>query len=236
MCHLTATGQTSIIPASIADYVSQVRDVLDAVEEIPRDIRRIDIAFMAQGDPLLNPHVVNDWASLQVEMENVIKSRFPNFEQPIFKISTIFPVAFVGELPFERDTVVYYSLYGLDMDFRKRWLPRAAAPNFALGKLHNWQFAKSQGREIVIHGPFIDGENDSTESVTNMILKVYHTKFRDIRFNVVRYNPPNERSRESLRLDEIEKEISTFIPLRVVPRVGKDVHAACGTFSQIGAE
>jgi 23S rRNA (adenine2503-C2)-methyltransferase len=236
MCHLTATGQTSDVYASLETYVEQARLVLLAVTRFPSNIKRIDFAFMAQGDPLMNPTVLFVWPELRRVLDSlVLLSWRLNLDPPLYKISTIYPKDFRCSLenifPVGEDRVVlYYSLYSMDPDFRKRWLPKAANPAEALCELGRWQYLT--GNEVVIHGPFIKDENDSLASVNDMMLAIRMAGLRT-RFNIVRYNPPTDKSEETGgdQLDEIRSLIQQSMPCRLVDRVGLDVYASCGTFT-----
>ena len=232
MCHLTATGQTSQTPATVDDYVQQAIAVLRAISHVPAGVKRVDFAFMAQGDPLMNPAVVEDWPRLASALAITLWP-LKMEESPYFKISTIYPTDFKGTIVkvFGSDgqVVVYYSLYTMNNDFRKRWLPKSRNPAHALCDIADWQW--KTGNDVVIHGAFIEGQNDSIESVESM-LNCIHLEWLKPRFNLVRYNPPNDKSKETSpeQLERIRQTIATRMPCRMVERVGFDVAASCGMF------
>lgn len=237
MCHLTATGQTTFTPATVHDYEDQVLQVLSYYNET-RYLRSeqpkiIHYNWMARGEPLANEymlseapdifHVLDYWAN---ELSLV----------PKFKISTIMPEEMADRSLMEifkgLPADIYYSMYSLNPRFRTRFLPKSIEPDRALEKLA--EFQTDSGRDIRFHWPFIDGENDSLEDVqaTMDIIKKHGIYGK---FNLVRYNPPNDRSRESseeviYRNFELIKDSLGHPDSRIVPRVGFDVKASCGMF------
>ncbi len=119
----------------------------------------------------------------------------------------------------------------MDKKFRKRWLPNAIPTEDALVMLTEWQ--QSEGREVVLHWAFIDGQNDSEEDVNNICDAVEKVGL-DVRVNLVRYNPPNKRSAESPQeiidrnLKIIQERLSS--KSKIVPRVGFSAKCSCGMF------
>ena len=128
----------------------------------------------------------------------------------------------------------YYSLYSTNERFRKRWIPKALPVHIALEKLKEYQDAKTVPDPVVLHWAFIEGENDSVEDVEATIQAVQDSGVAG-RFNLVRYNPPNDKSRESSpevlqRNFDIINDAFRHPRSQIVPRVGFDVKASCGMF------
>lgn len=229
MCHLTQTKQTMMTPATLEDYVKQAKLVLDDIDFGYLRITGIDkvkFSFMARGEPLLNPTVVNDWQKLRRALKELVN---PYFDVE-FCISTIYPKEFKRSLTDvfpNRDTVIYYSIYSLDKTFRKKWLGNAIDPEDALVYLNYYAF-KDLGR-VKFHSAFIKGENDSIESVIALKNKIAYHFSKDIHFNIVRYNPYSPvQGEESSNLSQIRE----ILKAKVISRVGKDVKASCGMFVQ----
>ena len=64
MCHLTQTKQTMMTPATLDDYVQQAKQVLNNVSFAYHravGLTKIKFSFMARGEPLLNPTIINNW-------------------------------------------------------------------------------------------------------------------------------------------------------------------------------
>ena len=97
--------------------------------------------------------------------------------------------------------------------------------------LAEWQ--ASENREVVLHWAFIRDENDS-EADVHAICDAVQKHNLKVRVNIVGYNPPNDKSKESFcgchdkNLDIIKERLSN--KSKIVPRVGFDVMAACGMF------
>lgn len=50
-------------------------------------------------------------------------------------------------------------------------------------------------------------------------------------FNIVRYNPFSpEQGEETDRLDDIKKQISEYMPCKIIPRLDSRTKASCGMF------
>jgi len=88
---------------------------------------------------------------------------------------------------------------------------------------------------LAIHWAFIDGENDSQESVSKLMKMVEEYRLH-LKFNLVRYNPFSEKQGKESSEEIIAKRFEEITPYmkvegsRIVPRVGFDVKASCGMF------
>lgn len=189
--------------------------------------------FMARGEPLSNPAVD---ATLFKGLKVLAQERGLDCR---IKISTILPLDTItvdGRNLWDEDTPpvdLYYSLYSIDASWRRRWIPKAKAPTEALAWLRRYQ--QASGNRVILHWALIDGENDDLEGAKAAfdMAKAAGVSFD---FNLVRYNPANDKSREASEMD-----IEDFMKLaanavsgsqraRMVNRVGFDVAASCGMF------
>lgn len=236
-CHLTATGQTTMRPLNLAQYLEQADQVLktylDRLMKGQRPAKSIHFNFMARGEALGNPFFIE--RSTELFRLLAVKADVLSLHAK-FLVSTIMPYDFDGDLSVifaHPDAVPYYSLYSIDPKFRKRWLPKAMDPVIALRKLA--EFQRETDREVVLHWAFIDWQNDLEEDVTKLLDLVEFTGLK-ARFNLVRYNPHDQRhGQESpepvlqARFEQIQSRL--LLPgSRIVPRVGHDVKASCGMF------
>lgn len=236
-CHLTATGQTTMTPATLDDYINQARAVFST-----HDARRakgmpladrVNFNFMARGEPLANPTLVNQASELYAALESEASARGLASH---FNISSILPLDFTGSLSASLahpNAKIYYSLYSLSPKFRKRWLPKAMDPEKALSILAEHQ--AESGKEVVLHWAFIEGENDADTDV-EAVLEAVQRHGLKARYNLVRYNPHDARhgvepngERIKALFDKVSKGLGNPAS-RIVPRVGFDVKASCGMF------
>lgn len=235
MCHLTATGQNKARDVTIEEYWQQADKVLEYYATKPEALR-VHFNFMARGEPLAN----------KIFLENAdvilrgLKERAEKYDlEAKFLVSTIFPEEMMNrglDWIFTDPEVypeIYYSIYSTNDRFRKRWLPRAISANAALAKLMSWQ--KDTGKTPKIHYAFIDNENDSLADVKAICDSIDYYKLK-VNWNVVRYNPPiGHWSKETVlgQIQYLAGYVKRRFPdarVKVIPRVGTDVQASCGTF------
>lgn len=236
-CHLTAMGETSMAPAMIDDYHSQALSVMHHWSTLGERADLVHFNFMARGEPLANPVILVDFKNLAICLRKT--ALFWNVPSK-FNVSTIMPreieriqLSRIFDREAARDTALYYSIYSMEADFRRRWLPKAMDPLLALDKLAAWQ--QDTGGEVVLHHALIKDENDQPWHAHSIY---EHVRRRGLkaRFNLVRYNafdpargeePSDEVIQEYLRCmrDGLGDDRS-----KIVPRVGFDVKASCGMF------
>jgi adenine C2-methylase RlmN of 23S rRNA A2503 and tRNA A37 len=233
MCHLTATGQTKHRNATLDELVEQASVVLEHYDRAKK-ARTVHYNFMARGEPLANPVITEHSAELFDELWNMARARNLHAR---FLVSTILPKT-SGDLDlvdvFPRyQPEIYYSLYSTNEAFRKRWLPKAQPVDTALDRLSAWQ--RHSYKLVKIHYAFIEGQNDSADDV-NAVCDAIEARRLSVHVNIVRYNPPSPRHGSEPADDVLERNAGIFrarLPnarIRVIPRVGFDVHASCGMF------
>lgn len=229
-CHLTATRQVMMTPATGQDYLKQASDVMGHYLT-QNKAARVNYNFMARGEPLANPNVIEAWSSVYEPLrdlagENGLISKF--------NISTIMPEDLDLHSVFgDTGAQLYYSLYSMNPEFRKRWLPKAIDPLLALRRLADWQ--QTSGQLVALHWAFIAGQNDSEETIVDIIKAVKDVGL-ETKFNLVRYNPFSKRQGFESSEETIQRNFDMLNQAfgnpasRIVPRVGFDVKASCGMF------
>jgi adenine C2-methylase RlmN of 23S rRNA A2503 and tRNA A37 len=238
-CHLTATGQTGFSHVDAAGFAEQAETVLRHYDHMVSSglqppARRLNFNWMARGEPLANPHMLEDFPAIAARLAGQAEARGL---EPRHNISTIMPEELRGRslarLLGETPSTIYYSLYSLEERFRKRWLPKGLPPAEALDMLARYQ--QETAREIVFHWAFIEGENDDEQTV-GAIAEAVRAHGLWGRFNLVRYNPASPRQGQEPPEPVLSRNLAILAgalgsPLsRIVPRVGFDVKASCGMF------
>lgn len=234
MCHLTQTGQTDSRNTTIAEYFAQADVVLQWYDAHVQPAKVVHFNFMARGEAFANTTLLEHADEL---LDGLVERATTRGLVPRVKISTIAPTE-IADLDFtdifKRHTPdLYYSIYSVDPAFRRRWLPKSLPVDAALGKLQRWQMVTRKLPKL--HWAFIEGENDSLESVSALAQKVGEYDLRaDI--NIVRYNPYSDRQGQEPSEEVIERNadyLRTALPgsrVKVIERVGFDVKASCGMF------
>ena len=151
---------------------------------------------------------------------------------PKFKISTIIPKDCDLDLTKRFSMMqpdIYYSLYSVNPNFRKRWFPKAVTPEIGLAALKKWQdFSHKIPR---IHLALIKNENDGEQDLQDLVSAIHKQGVR-VDFNIVRYNPYDDSSEEG-DWERARDLFSFMMPeskVQVVQRVGYEAKASCGMF------
>lgn len=232
MCHLTQTGQFNGDWATKEDYLNQARTVLEYAKTQPK-ADFIHYNFMARGDALANPHLLENGASICLELYNL--AREYDLHSKI-KISTIFPYEMMSHSlnsvfngPVLPD--IYYSIYSANDSFRQKWLPKAIPVEAAIQKLQQWQ--DMTNKIVYIHHALIHEENDSVVDARSVSDVAGRLRFN---FNAVAYNSANNRTgvessveNQEAYLNEITNSFNV-VRAQKISRVGFDVKASCGMF------
>jgi adenine C2-methylase RlmN of 23S rRNA A2503 and tRNA A37 len=235
MCHLTASGQTRLRDVTHEEFLQQVETVLDHYRGEAPPARSVHFNFMARGEPLANPILLDHADVLLGELG---RRAVALGLRPRYLISTIFPKELHDRLLEDIFILyhpeLYYSIYSVSERFRRRWLPKALPAGEALDRLVSWQ--RSTYKICKIHYAFIAGENDS-EADVHAICDALESRRLMAHVNIVRYNPP-DTGRHGVEPPEqvIQRNARIYqsrLPharVRVIPRVGYDVQASCGMF------
>lgn len=239
-CHLTATGQVKMTPATPTDYLSQAKQslqtYLDRVNNGMTPAKYLHVNFMARGEALANKYLVETPEDVFNPIGNLIAEH--NLDTR-FLISSILPKDFnydLSKVLSDRRSFLYYSLYSMKPEFRKRWLPKSSNPLDALDMIQDYQ--KNGGNKVTLHWALIEGQNDSMADA-ELIADAVVQRNLNVKFNLVRYNPHDHRQGAESNEDVIANyfknltealKISASGESKIIPRVGKDVFASCGMF------
>lgn len=203
-----------------------------------RAVNRVHFNWMARGDAMHSYSFRQGWERLSTGLQEMAEEL--GVTDVRFNISTIFPkdrglenTEWFKQFDTTHKPTFFYSLYSMDDEFRRQWLPKAVEPSTMLDILRQWQ--ELTGQEIVLHWALIKGQNDSEQQVAKILRAVEYHRIK-ARFNLVRYNPftslQGEESDPEViteRFAEIEQSMK-LAGSRIVPRVGFDVKASCGMF------
>lgn len=235
-CHLTTSGQKSFVPSDYQDFLSQALSVFRHYRsEIGRgaiQAQYMHYSFMARGEALANRHLIENADHILLALADLaLKERLT----PKFNVSTIMPATVNRELADIFKIVhptIYYSLYSVNRDFRKKWIPAAMDHDLALGLLHRYQ--QMTKKIIKIHFAMIDGENDSLDDM-KALCDALDSHELLCEFNLVRYNPASPEQGTESPEKVLERNIE-FLKTRfrgkvqTIQRIGLDCHASCGMF------
>jgi adenine C2-methylase RlmN of 23S rRNA A2503 and tRNA A37 len=235
MCHLTATGQARLRDVTHEEFLEQAETVLDHYRREAPPARVVHFNFMARGEPLANPVLRSHADEL---LGDLARQAVALGLRPRYLVSTIFPRG-LGDRLLEDIFIsyhpeIYYSLYSMSEPFRRRWLPKALPAEEALDRLVSWQ--RSTYKVCKIHYAFIAGENDR-EADVHSICDALESRRLMVHVNIVRYNPPDPRRHGVEPPEEVIQRNARvyqsrlpYARVRIIPRVGYDVHASCGMF------
>jgi len=231
MCFLTITNQREGNNMSIDSILNQAQLVFNHYTTQPK-ADTVHFSFQARGEFLDTSLDSNElfWKLGKLALKYDVKPRF--------MVSTIMPKALKDIELKDRFSLIhpniYYSIYSTDEKFRKKWLPSALPTDIALTKLKNYQYHSN--KIIKLHWAFISAENDSKDSINNIIDAVNKVNLR-VDVNIVRYNPYSKEYGEETDetvIIEHSKTLRNAWPnskIKIVDRIGKDVNASCGMFT-----
>lgn len=231
-CHLTATGQTSFTDVSHNDFMAQAIQIFKHYRSQKSPARYMHYNWMARGEPLANKILLESGDELLIKLGQIAKGEGLPAK---FNISTIMPATLKQSLVKTFNYVnptIYYSLYSTNRAWREKWMPVAMEVDEALSMLAEYQaFSK---KIVKIHYAFIAGENDSVEDI-NSVCDAVDRAGLHCEFNLVRYNPASADQGIESSEEVIERNMGILAErmsgkVQVIPKVGKDVFASCGTF------
>jgi len=191
MCHLTATKQTKKADVTLDQYLEQSHAVFKHYDNNCPRAEIVHFNFMARGEAFNNHEFITRGKELfdHLGTDAVSRDLFPRF-----LISTILPECMEGRSLSKLFPVIhpeiYYSIYSVNSDFRKKWLPKALPVNIALKMLKEYQ--ENTKKIIKLHWAFIEGENDSEEDMAILCHKVRASGLR-VDIAIVRYNPYSDK-------------------------------------------
>lgn len=237
MCHLTQTGQTSFVQVDLAGYLQQARTVLSHYDR-QRPAEQVHFNFMSRGEALANPVLLDRGDVLLSELGRLAVERDLD---PRFLVSTIMPHEMRDRELHKMFPVttpdLYYSIYSVNPEFRRRWLPRSLPVDESLGKLLRYQ--QSAQKLVRLHWAFIEdpkGVSNTSESEVDGIIQAVKKVGLRVSVNIVRYNPfsPKQGTEpsEEVIMARVE-QLRAGLPeatVKVVQKVGFDVKASCGMF------
>lgn len=159
MCHLTATGQTDDANATLENYMEQAAYVFKHYDNGCPKAEIVHFNFMARGEAFANELFLKHGKELfdRLGAESLKRDLFPRF-----LVSTVMPKNMISQSLSKLFPIVnpeiYYSIYSVSEDFRKRWLPKAMPVDEALKMLKEYQ--ENTKKIIKLHWAFIEGQND----------------------------------------------------------------------------
>lgn len=234
MCHLTATKQTKKSDVTLEQYLEQSHAVFKHYDENCPRAEVVHFNFMARGEAFDNQHFLDYGKTLfdHLGADAAGRGMFPRF-----LVSTIMPNSMSGKSLSSLFPIInpeiYYSIYSVNPDFRKKWLPKAMPVDDALRILREYQ--ENTKKIVKLHWAFIEGENDMAEDMALLCHKVRMSGLR-VDIAIVRYNPYDTKHGKESPIHIIERNVEVlkmmmpFSKVKMVTRVGSDVKASCGMF------
>lgn len=245
-CWLTATDQKEFNHVELDLYKNQLHYILKHSKDIDKDKSkdiRVNINMMARGEALANKIIINHYPDFYNSMNNMIQKEY-GYKETKINLSTIMPNVIINRnlIDIFKDEPVnlYYSLYSINDQFRKKWLPNAIPWNIALNKLKDYQIITSN--PIAFHFALIENENDNLEDVKKMTDEIIKMKFDKTKFNIVRFNPHSSmneyKETNEYKMDKIYKILQSVAndediktnKSRIVLRSDTKTRSSCGLF------
>ncbi|MDQ0135835.1 adenine C2-methylase RlmN of 23S rRNA A2503 and tRNA A37 [Neorhizobium galegae] len=222
--------------AVLEDILIQAETVISALQELNITVKNLHFNFMARGDVVSNVDLVRSWNDVELGLSSLAQRKNISANAAIL-VSTIFPrkigFEYIENLLKSKITNIYYSYYSKKDSFRRRWLPNSQSVEESCIFLK--KFHEASGKRPRFHFCFINGQNDSTEDLDDLIdVASDFSPFFDV--NIVRFNPPpgsNYTESPEERVLENVEYLRKYLPnsnVKIISRVGYDVKASCGMF------
>lgn len=244
-CWLTDMKQNNFDHVNIDDYKSQLEIILQHSKQVDKDKSknvRVNVNLMARGEALANKYIVNDYKGFYNGLDDIVKKY--DYNEMKINISTIMPYTILDkhliDIFSDLPANLYYSIYSVNSEFRKKWMPNAIPHNIALDKLKKYQ--DKTNNPITFHFALINGENDDMNDIKKLADTINQYDFTKTKVNIVRFNPPPSLTNYSeTSYGKIEQAFNILSSImkddkivtnksRIIPRVGRDVKASCGMF------
>lgn len=234
---LTVSDQSKITNVEPDLYNDQLRTVLNYVNagiqnrnNILNDKTRVDINFMAYGEPLANKFILNNYAEVSTDLDSIVKSY--GYSDTRINISTMLPLVCYGGILSENALIssfcnrnvllkprIYYSLYSLSDDFRKNWIPLALPWQIGLVMLKEYQYVSDM--PITIHFPLIKNNNDERHDYHSMASILEGFRFNKLRLETFEYNYDDSNGNYSAP-DDIIEDASSIVNYTLKPKFSND--------------
>ena len=247
-CYLT----TKKIPYSYLSEYDIMNNVTEAVShqvEMFPELKNqyMKVSWMGMGDSGLDFQKTTK-TTLSI-MNNVLSKGLCKGIDNV-DISTTFPLN-IDPLTFEKDILpfdlqlskipknplrsseqyirFFYSLHSSLNETRNKLIPYSKKIEEAVNELNDISYDKVK---VIIHHMFLDGINDTTEDINQLINLMTLKKMKNKQLRILRYNKSDEAVyTESSNFDSIVSKLKdTVEDLKVQVSPGEDVKAACGQF------
>ena len=242
-CHLTQLKK-NYNKLTTPQVAQNIKNVLNhALLNHPElSTRNIKLCWMGEGEPLLNTTLIKEVSVEVLEyalskkycvgLDGVdISTSFPSdnkkWKQEILILKNFTDIYKTRQ---NKSSVrLFYSLHSTIDVVREKLIPRTENPKIVLGKLHD--FCRENNIDLVNHVTFIEGVND-TQVYVDHLIQTLKNKCNKSELRVLRYNPFNSTTQESLNLKNIIKQLENSLPnVKIQYSSGTSIKSACGMFN-----
>lgn len=243
-CHIT-TNKIEHKELTTQEIISNVMEAIEKQAELTPEIKTkyIKLCWMGSGEPLTYSEKIKE-ATKEI-IKQVLKKHLAIGLDGV-DIATTYPKTNKWKKDFSELNIylkdislnpkhngsalrLFYSLHSASNATRENLIPNSNSPEKAMKILSEW--CKENGISFVVHHMFINEVNDNKTDILSLKDLLKKNLDDSIEFRILRYNAPDNGTKESIKLKEIVSDLKTFIPkMKIQHSSGSEIKSACGQF------
>lgn len=243
-CHIT-TNNTPHKKLTTDQVINNVIEAIEKQAELTPQIKSkyIKLCWMGSGEPLTYSELVKD-ATIAI-LNKIIDKHLASGLDGV-DIATTYPKTNKWKKDFsELNNILkniklnpnhngtalrlFYSLHSASNEIRENLIPNSNQPEKAIIDISKW--CEEIGINMIIHHMFINNINDKKKDITLLTSLLSKNLKEQTELRILRYNAPNEKTKESINLKEIVKELKNVLPnIKIQHSSGSEIKSACGQF------
>lgn len=243
-CHIT-TNNIKHKELTTGEIISNVMESIQKQAELTPEIKNkfIKLCWMGSGEPLTYSEKVKEATKeivkqvlvqkLAVGLDGVdIATTYPKTNKWKKDFSELNKALNNIELnPKHNGSALrlFYSLHSASNATRENLIPNSRSPDKAMSAISEW--CKTNNVDFIIHHMFINNVNDNISDIRSLKDLLSKNIGVATEFRILRYNAPDNGTKESIKLKEIVSDLKTFIPkMKIQHSSGSEIKSACGQF------
>lgn len=243
-CHIT-TNHIKHKELTTEQIISNVMEAIRKQAELTPEIKNkfIKLCWMGSGEPLTYSEKVKEATKeiikqvlkqqLAIGLDGVdIATTYPKtnkWKKDFYELNNYLKDISLNPKHNGSALRLFYSLHSASHATRENLIPNSNSPEKAMAVISDW--CKENGISFVVHHMFINDVNDKKADILSLKDLLKRNLDDSTEFRILRYNAPDNGTKESVKLREIVSDLKSFIPkLKIQHSSGAEIKSACGQF------